>query len=213
MILDRFPEGTSAHIPIQLGYRCGLRIGEAFGIFWDDVDLDVGKLSINRQIQWSKDDQLWYFTEPKYDSFRTIDLDDSIVELLRREKERQVKAAAYFGDERIQLFESPKRLVNKDGDGNRIDMVMVRPDGSLIAPRIMQHASGIIHSQLKFPEFDFHSLRHTHTSVMLAAGAPLKYVQDRLGHKKPDVTLKIYQHTTEVIENHGKSILGEVFDR
>lgn len=91
-------------------------------------------------------------------------------------------------------------------------MIMVRPDGNLIAPRIMQHASGVIHQQLHFPEFDFHSLRHTHTSVLLAAGAPLKYVQCRLGHKRPDVTLKIYQHMTETIEEEGKAVLDGAFN-
>ena len=31
-IFERFPEGSSAHIPLMLGYKCGLRLGEAFGL-------------------------------------------------------------------------------------------------------------------------------------------------------------------------------------
>lgn len=212
-ILTRFPEGSTSHIPLQLGYRCGLRIGEAFALFWSDVDFENHRLSVNRQIQWDKKAQLWYLTEPKYESFRTIDLDDEMYDLLAREKERQERAKAYRGQQWIQQYESKKRLVNTAGNGEPIDMVMVRDDGSLIAPRIMQHVSSIIHHKMKLPEFDFHSLRHTHCSMMIAAGAPLKYVQTRLGHKRADVTLNVYQHVTEVMEEGGKDVLNSVFKR
>lgn len=158
MIFTRFPEGTTAHIPLQLGYRCGLRIGEAFAVFWEDIDLEAKKLTVNRQIQWSKKDQLWYFTEPKYESFRTIDLDEYTVELLRREKERQERAKAYYGQGYIQLYESRSRLVNAKEDGTPINMIMVRPDGNLIAPqnhaaRIGRHPSSATLSgvRLSFP--------------------------------------------------------------
>ncbi len=212
-ILTRFPEGSTAHIPLQLGYRCGLRIGEAFAIFWSDIDFKNHTLSINRQMQWDKSAQLWYLTEPKYESFRTIDLDDEIFDLLVREKDRQERAKEYRGKSWVQQYESKKRLINTSGDGEPIDMVMVRDDGSLIAPRIMQHVSSIIHYQMKFPEFDFHSLRHTHCSMMIAAGAPLKYVQTRMGHRRSDVTLNVYQHITEVMEESGKDVLNTMFGK
>lgn len=32
MIFERFPKGSTAHIPLLLGYKCGMRIGEAFAI-------------------------------------------------------------------------------------------------------------------------------------------------------------------------------------
>ena len=37
-IFERFPEKHPSHIPLMLGYRCGLRLGEAFAITWDCVD-------------------------------------------------------------------------------------------------------------------------------------------------------------------------------
>lgn len=50
---------------------------------------------------------------------------------------------------------------------------------------------------MKYPEFDYHSLRHTHATMLAEADAPPKYVQERLGHKGIDVTMKIYQHLTK----------------
>lgn len=212
-VFQRFPEKTSPHIPLQFGYRCGLRIGEAFAVCWSDIDFDNKKLTISRQIQYNSPRKLWYFTEPKYESSRTIDLDNEMVALLLREKERQERARAYHGAEYRQQYESASRLINTEGDGTPVDLVAVREDGSLISPRVMLHTSEIIHKDLGFPEFDFHSLRHTHTSMMLAAGAPIKYVQYRLGHKRPDVTLRVYQHMTEVVEQNGQDVLDALFKK
>ncbi len=88
-IFERFPEMTSTHIPMMFAYRCGARPSECFAFFWEDIDLENAKLSINRQVQWDETNKVWYFTDPKYDSFRTIEMDNDFVELLKREKERQ----------------------------------------------------------------------------------------------------------------------------
>ena len=50
----------------------GLRLGEAFGVTWDDIDFDVGTLKVNQQVQWDEKVKIWYFSDPKYNSYRTI---------------------------------------------------------------------------------------------------------------------------------------------
>ena len=40
----------------------------------------------------------------------------------------------------------------------------------------------------------FHGLRHTHATAALAAGVPVKVVQERLGHSSITVTLDRYAH-------------------
>ena len=40
----------------------------------------------------------------------------------------------------------------------------------------------------------FHSLRHTHASILFAQGVPLLEIQRRLGHSDPMTTLKTYIH-------------------
>ena len=218
-IFNRFPEGTSAHIPLMLGYKCGLRLGEAFAVMWKDVDFDNKTLAINRQIQWREKDKsdinstgYWYFTNPKYDSFRTIYLDDELIALLQRTKARQEKAIAYYDDLYVHNYMTEhKKVLNSCGDGEEIDLIIVRESGEFIQPRIMQHTSYIIHTKLDYPEFDFHSLRHTHCSMLLEAGASPKYVQERLGHKNIQVTMQIYQHLTENMSKQGDDILNKLF--
>jgi integrase len=55
-------------------------------------------------------------------------------------------------------------------------------------------------SALKFaecigmPELTFHMLRHTHASQLIDAGVDIVTISKRLGHVKPDITLRVYAH-------------------
>ena len=73
----------------------------------------------------------------------------------------------------------------------------------------MQHCSRIIHYKLGFKNFDYHSLRHTHATMLLSAGANIKAVQERLGHKKVDLTLDTYTHVTEEMRKETLEILNK----
>jgi integrase len=73
----------------------------------------------------------------------------------------------------------------------------------------MQHTSAVIHKF--YPAFNFHSLRHTHCTRLLEAGLPIKYVQERLGHKNISVTMDIYNHLTQNQAEQSKKALENVF--
>src|SRR5699024_5683207 len=42
-----------------------------------------------------------------------------------------------------------------------------------------------------------HSMRHTHASLCIEAGIPLREIAERLGQKETNVLEKIYAHTTQ----------------
>ena len=214
-IFERFPEKHPSHIPLMLGYRCGLRLGEAFAITWDCVDLEKGQIYINKQVQWNPAEQWWFFTNPKFNSFRTIDLDNTLLELLRRERKRQDKDRAYYEEMYTVYYENDVRgLVTSPDDSSvvtPIELMLVRQDGSYIQARTMQHASSVIHYELGVKDFTFHSLRHTHATMLAEAGMPQKYTQQRLGHKDISVTLKYYTHLTDKMSEIGGKILESMF--
>lgn len=214
-IFERFPEKHPSHIPLMLGYRCGLRLGEAFAITWDCVDLEKGQIYINKQVQWNPAEQWWFFTNPKFNSFRTIDLDNSLLALLRRERKRQDKDRAYYEDMYTVYYENDVRgLVTSPDQASSatpIELMLVRQDGSYIQARTMQHASSVIHYELGVKDFTFHSLRHTHATMLAEAGMPQKYTQQRLGHKDISVTLKYYTHLTDKMSEIGGKILESMF--
>ena len=71
----------------------------------------------------------------------------------------------------------------------------------------MQHVSHIARHELEIPKFDYHSLRHTHATMLAEKGASPKYVQYRLGHKNIQVTMQIYQHLTDKMSEEGARLL------
>lgn len=249
MIIERFPIDSVAHLPLLLGYRCGLRLAETYGLTWDDIDLEQGTLTVNRQVQWyqdksrTKDDKktangskesgkgFWYFTPPKFNSYRTIDLDNGLIEILKTKKEQQLKDREYYGKHYKRYFTKfPVRFgeipstekynpISEDDGKNEVMFVMVRDChtigngscGSYITPRTMQHTSRVIHHDLGFKEFDYHSLRHTHATMLRENHAPEIYISKRLGHKHIEITMDCYaNHLTNVDITAGHKILEQM---
>lgn len=257
-IIERFPEGTTAFLPLLIGYSCGLRLGETFALCWSDIDLENKTININKQVQWlqfakagtvgrggikrdSTEYGYWYFTNPKYNSKRIIDiLDENIVELLRREKERQEKAKAYYlsmgnlvynskgkiiGKTFTQYYESlyeGKQIITTDKTDKPLDLVFVREDGTYISQRIMMHTTSVIKKQIGIDEFDYHSLRHTHATDLCdrideegidSTGKKITpvYVQKRLGHRNLQTTLNIYYHLTEEKRKREAAKLNDMY--
>ena len=71
----------------------------------------------------------------------------------------------------------------------------------------MQYVSQVAMKELGMEKFDYHSLRHTHATMLAEKGASPKYVQHRLGHKNVQVTMQIYQHLTEKMSEDGARLL------
>jgi integrase len=44
------------------------------------------------------------------------------------------------------------------------------------------------------PVIRLHGLRHTHATILLRAGRPVREVSERLGHANPAITLRVYAH-------------------
>ena len=61
-------------------------------------------------------------------------------------------------------------------------------------PRIPQPALRPHRATQRPATIRFHDLRHTHASLLVAAGTPIKVVSERLGHAHPGFTMNTYQH-------------------
>ncbi len=72
---------------------------------------------------------------------------------------------------------------------------LVSVDGSYMSPTTVSKAFRRMRDRCGLPrECTFHSLRHTHATWLLANGASLKDIADRLGHAQESTTLRLYAH-------------------
>lgn len=202
-IISRFPAGNKYHIPLIIGFHTGLRISEVFALTWNDIDFDKKEIAVNKQIVKVKKDNekaKWCFGDTKTkSSVRTVKIGDTLLKILKSEKARQNENRLRYGeyytfytlnkiDEKTYEF-----VPNKEGE---IKLICVDESGHFVTTDSFKYCSRVIHHELKI-DFDFHSLRHTHATILVENGADIKNVQKRLGHEKIETTLQTYVHDTE----------------
>ncbi|MDY3298634.1 site-specific integrase [Selenomonas sp.] len=94
-LLEAFPPGTSLYLPILLLYHTGMRLGEALGLAWGDIDFQEKSLSVCKQRVLDAIGHDEYLSDPKTKTGRRkIFIPDYLVELLKMEKARQEAAEA-----------------------------------------------------------------------------------------------------------------------
>ena len=58
--------------------------------------------------------------------------------------------------------------------------------------------------------FDYHSLRHTHATLLIESDANVKDVQSRLGHTNIETTLQTYVHDTKAMAEQSVDIFERI---
>jgi integrase len=99
-----------------LSLTTGLRMGEALGLRWSDIDLDAGTLRVNRQVQRMRGGGGLVFSEPKNASRRTLELPQRAVEALKSHRKKQAEEEAK-GD---RLRGLRTRVRNEQGHSPRL---------------------------------------------------------------------------------------------
>src|SRR5262249_49730306 len=81
--------------------------------------------------------------------------------------------------------------------------VLAAIDGRPQSPDAISTAWGRAMDQVDMPEITLHSLRHTHASMLIAAGMDILTISRRLGHANPTITLGVYGHLIHGTDDHG----------
>ena len=238
LIRDRFRD-TRYYIPLMIGFYTGLRISEAFGLTWDDIDLDRKVLSVNKQIvkrNFGADVRKvvekkgkrelrssWYFTTPKTAaSNREVSFGDTLCQALKQEKARQLKNELSCGEYytvhvmKVEIDEKGNDMIRIvpiqkciESPLQRVRLVCIDENGQYTSTDSFKYCSRVIHNELQLA-FDYHSLRHTHATMLIEAGANVKNVQARLGHSNIQTTLQTYVHDTEKMAEQSVEIFEKI---
>ena len=122
---------------------------------------------------------MFEFKGTKTEEPRAVSLPTSAIAALNSHRKRQSEFRHQFGpDYRVDL-----------------DLIFANPDGTPLKPDSISAAVSLLFRRLQLPKgTSLHSLRHTHTSHLLASGVPLPAVSARLGHGSIRTTQEIYSH-------------------
>jgi integrase len=157
-----------------LAAHTGMRRGEVAGLRWGDVDLDAKLIHI-RQAAVVVNYELQLTDVKTANGRRTIDVNDDVVRALQAWRRKQAEERLLLG-------------AGYDDD----DLVFARPDGTATHPEVISRTFDRIVARSGLPRIRFHDVRHTHASLLLKAGVPVKVVSERLGHATPSFTLDVY---------------------
>ena len=166
---------------IFLAAMTGLRYAEVLGLTWDNVNYEKGLLTINKT--WDYKYHQGFLGTKNKSSERVIDIDRNTVFMLR----------------------SLQEYVSHDNPNNL--MFHYTSGKELFSTTTNKHLVSLCHDA-NIPIITFHSIRHTHASILLFQGVSILAVSKRLGHSNVTTTQEIYLHIIkEMQERERESIL------
>ena len=197
-------KGSTLYEIVCVAAFTGMRRGEILGLRWSDFNDGDRTLRIERALEYTRRHGLNLKPPKTARGARTIAIDDALVELLRKEREKH------------------QRIVSGVPIGSPVDLSLVRlpsnafvfpaPDGSLTSPR---HPDAVTKQFMKraaklgFPGLRFHDLRGSHETLLLDKGTPIHTVAKRCGHD-PAVLLRVYAKRTQKSDEQAAAVIGEL---
>ena len=162
----------------------GMRRGEALALRWSDVDFEGARLSVRRAAVLVKEKgagERLIVGPTKAGRPRTVDLDPDTVAMLRAHRAAQgTLSLALARDDSPVLSDLTGQIQHPERFSRHFDRAVARAREQL---------GDDVLSRIRL-----HDLRHTHASLLLAAGIPVKVVSERLGHANATITLGVYAH-------------------
>ncbi|MFJ7308827.1 tyrosine-type recombinase/integrase [Peribacillus frigoritolerans] len=187
-------EGTSDEAVYVVAIFTGMRKGEILGLKWDDIDLERGKVHVRRSVARIKGSGLILKNVKTKKSKRQISISPYVVNVLKKHYLKQQDWIERLNEE-----------YNDRG------MVFCAENGNLKDPNNLLREFNRYVRLAGIRKVRIHDLRHLHATLLLENGENPKVVQERLGHNDVEVTLGIYSHVTDDLQDEAARRLEESF--
>ncbi len=169
LFLKACAEREREHYPLFLLLcHTGVRLGEAIGLQWGDVDWNGRFLAIRRSVRRTKVGETKTGRERRVDM--TAGLFEVLADLHKRRKVEGLKAGTGLFP---YVFNRNGELWSQNSVRNIFKRILVK--------------AGL-------REIRVHDLRHSYASRLLSAGISPVYVKEQLGHTSISMTVDIYGH-------------------
>jgi len=196
--LGRQPERADLLVFLAL---TGMRRGEACGLQWGDVELEIGRLTVRRSVL---DVGELVERQPKTGRVRRIALGDLGTQVLT-ERRRFVEERATLVGAEI----SDDAFVWSDVEDG---LAPLRPGTvtQFFSRLVVQCDLVTRDGSRRSAKYSLHSLRHFAATQLVAANVDVRTVSKRTGHVDATTVLRIYAHALESRDLEAANILGRI---
>ncbi|MCM3444741.1 tyrosine-type recombinase/integrase [Metabacillus halosaccharovorans] len=184
--------GYAYYPAFLLALTCGCRRGEILGLSWDAIDFENGFVNIKQTL--TGDGKHLEKKAKTKQSIRSIKIPKNVLEDLRVLK---------------QNFDIKKSELK--GNFLKYNLVVSSKEGTPVNPRNIGRSMDLIIEKAEVPRITFHSLRHTHATLLLENGASMKVISERLGHSNIKTTMDRYTHVSHTLQDQAADIVGSIF--
>jgi integrase len=198
----------SALFPINaLAAYTGARLREILALQWVDLDPIAKTLRIERAIEETKAHGRTIKPPKTKRGIRTNTIDDHLVQLLLREREKHLRLVAGIPDRTpvdLSLIKLPAgALMFPSFAGAEIDLTKLR-DGRAVSREFSRQAR-----KRGFADLVFKDLRSSHETILLDRGVPVHVVAKRCGHD-PAVLLRSYAKRTKKADTSAAEVISQL---
>lgn len=181
-----------AQLPAMIMMLSGLRLSECLALQWYDIDLENAQISVHQKLVMTGTPHIVQGAKSKA-GIRTVNIPHTLVDFLKNQKNHKqsdfvvltTKGEFFSTTAWRELWDSYMADLNlKYGDFSEYE----RKPKSKFDPKGVPFV---------IERFTAHYLRHTFATNLFFCGQDLLYVQNQLGHAKPETTLNIYTHLVQ----------------
>lgn len=186
--LDEYFSGGNAETAYLLGRYCGLRINECYGLRWENIDLESGIITIDRQMQY-QDGLIKLVSLKTRNAKRTIYMNDVLKQYFMKLSELRANA-----EENMRAVRQQNQTFITDLDGSKISslgLVNTTENGKIQTVNSMKYHSRTLKEKHNI-NFKFHFLRHTYGTAMADMNTPTHLLCNQMGHSSVKVTERYY---------------------
>lgn len=207
-LCEKYPFGTSFHMPLMLLYHTGMRIGEVISLTWQDIDFASKRINFHQQIAYTVKRGYFFTTLKTESSNRYVLIDNFLLGELKRWQNQQTENEKQFGDTYVYVYRESDGYIERKSkslpapDGEKISLVCTRKNGKIVS------RSSLINT-LTRENINAHSFRHTHATQLIENGATPKGVAGRLGHANTQITQNLYTHNTAKLQEETAEIFAK----
>lgn len=180
-------------VMVQLLLYTGLRRAELLGLEWRDIDFLNKRIYVRRNSLYVADKGTFTGNTKNESSERPVSLSENAVQLLKEYKRYQDNIIQEMGT----AWQGTGRL-------------FTTKDGKPMHPDTLSGWVNKFVKRKKLPDVCAHSLRHTHATLMIAAGVNIKTVSSRLGHASVTTTGNIYTHAIKSADEAAAEVINDI---